>query len=176
MKCDHYVFPLLLIGFCAAAQSEQNTCSVNDIKFKTNRDEILSVSEVYECYGNYNKSKEIDYDKKCLTDEDASKKFTRLQKKYPQDYISYSGSTDFIVKLNGVDYVLSDVYVPGTPHRLRMFEKLKHADLMELKRKSIKIQLINRTYLEAFVSDFSSENLSTDGIYRDRRLKLVSCN
>ena len=176
MKCYHYFFQLLLFGFCVAAQAGQSTCSVSDIKFKTNMNEILSVGEVYECFGNYNKSKDIEYDKNCLTDDAASKKFARLQKKFPQDYISYTGSRDFIVKLNGLDYVLSDVYIPGTPHRFRMFEKLKNADLMKLKRSSIKIQLIDSAYLESFVSDFSSDNLATNGRYRDRRLNLVSCN
>lgn len=176
MKFDYFLFPFLVLGLCTAAQSGQNNCSPTYIKFQTNLNEIITVSEVYECFGNYNKSKGIGYDKKCLTDDAASQKSTRLQKKYPQDYISYIGSRDFIVKLNGADYVLSDVYVTGVPHRYNTLEKLKNSDLLEIQKNSIKVQLVDRAYLEDFVSNFSSANLSVEERNRDRKLKLIACN
>lgn len=160
----------------ADPQSIQTNCNVDLVKFKTNLNEIIAVKQIYECFGNFNKSRGISYNKRCLSFSAALNEGDVLQKKYPQDDIRSVGSVDFIVKLNGTDYLMSDNHVVGVPHMFISLSRLKKSESLEIQNKFIKVHEVNKNYLESVISNFGYPPGDYEDGYRDRKLKLISCN
>jgi hypothetical protein len=161
----------------ADPQSIETNCNVDLVKFKTNFNEIIAVKQIYECFGSYNKSKEIWHNRKCLSsDSSADSHWNMLKKKYPQDDIRQIGSVYFVVRLNGIDYLMSDNHVVGSPAAFVSLNRLKKSELLGIQNKYIKVHEVNKNYLEAVISNFGYPPGDYEDGYGDRKLKLISCN